>query len=77
MLLLLDKDTISRSIFSQRNISILIILIAFGLLLLTKSRTTLLSLIAALLFHADRGLSIRGAWMILTGLVSCGSFLDC
>lgn len=75
MLLLLDKDTISRSIFSQRNVSILIILIAFGLLLLTKSRTTLLSLIAALLFTQIAVSRSVGAWMILTGLVSCGSFL--
>ncbi len=75
MLLLLDQDAVSKSIFSQRNITIMIIVVAFVLLLLTKSRTTLLSLIAALLFTQIAVSRSVGAWMILTGLVSFGSFV--
>ena len=50
-------------------------MIAFAFLVLTKSRTTLLSLIAALLFTQIAVSRSFGAWMILTGLVSFGSFI--
>lgn len=75
MLLLLDKDVGLRAIFSQRNVALAIMLIAFAFLILTKSRTTLLSVIAALLFTQIAVSRSVGAWMILTGLVSFGSFL--
>jgi O-antigen ligase len=75
MLLLLDKGVGSKAIFSQRNVVIAIIVIAFAFLVLTKSRTTLLSLIAALLFTQIAVSRSVGAWMILTGLVSFGSFI--
>jgi O-antigen ligase len=75
MLLLLDTVAVAKTIFSQRNIAIAIIVIAFGFLILTKSRTTLLSLIAALLFTQIAVSRSVGAWMILTGLVSFGSFI--
>lgn len=75
MLLLLDKGSVTETIFSQRNVAIAIIVVAFGFLVLTKSRTTLLSLIAALLFTQIAVSRSVGAWMILTGLVSFGSFV--
>ncbi|MCU0719259.1 MAG: O-antigen ligase family protein, partial [Pirellula sp.] len=75
MLLLLDTGPVAKTIFSQRNVTIAIIVVAFGFLILTKSRTTLLSLIAALLFTQIAVSRSVGAWMILTGLVSFGSFI--
>jgi len=75
MLLLLEDRKTSKTFLSQRTAVIVIVAVAFVFLVLTKSRTTLLSLVAALLFTQIAISRSVGAWMILTGLISTGSLL--
>jgi O-antigen ligase len=73
MLLLFHKDS-KQPFFSERNIAIAFMVLAFGFLILTKSRTTLLSLIIALLLLQVAIARSAGAWVTLTGLVASASF---
>ncbi|XZE20603.1 O-antigen ligase family protein [Pirellulaceae bacterium SH449] len=75
MLLLLDPIHKAEKIVSYRYLIVAIIIVALFFLLLTKSRTTLLSLMAALLFTQIAVSRSVGAWILLTGLVSFGSFM--
>lgn len=75
MLLLLDPKQETRGVISHRYVIVAIIIVALFFMLLTKSRTTLLSLMAALLFTQIAVSRSVGAWILLTGLVSFGSFM--
>ena len=75
MLLLIEGERASSVLFSQRTAIMVIIAIAGMFLILTKSRTTILSLITALLFTQIAISRSVGAWMILTGLITSGALL--
>ncbi|MFO0941379.1 MAG: hypothetical protein U0930_11480 [Pirellulales bacterium] len=70
VLWLLESVNKPRSLFSMKNVSILIVLVCATLLILTRSRTTMLSGIAALFIIQYAYAQSINAWLFVTGSAS-------